>query len=57
MNKQSIAQQIVDIQTMLEVAKDNVIEGHSEDAKVILQRTIAEIKRLNWRMKPAEINN
>lgn len=57
MNKQSIAQQIVDIQTMLEVAKDNVIEGHSEDAKVILQKTIAEIKRLNWRMTPAEINN
>ncbi len=52
MNKQSIAQQIVDIQTMLEVAKDNVIEEHNEDARVILQRVVREIKQIHWRMKP-----
>ncbi|HDX1124388.1 hypothetical protein K7G90_001611 [Pasteurella canis] len=52
MNKQSIAQQIVDIQTMLEVAKDNVIEEHVEDARVILQKAIAEIKKVNWKMIP-----
>ncbi|HDR0997483.1 TPA: hypothetical protein R4323_000387 [Pasteurella multocida] len=52
MNKQSIAQQIVDIQTMLEVAKDNVIQEHYEDARVILQRAVKEIKQINWRMTP-----
>ncbi|MGC7559567.1 hypothetical protein [Pasteurella sp. PK-2025] len=54
MNKQSIAQQIVDIQTMLEVAKDNVIEDNNEDARVILQRVIREIKQIHWRMTPVQ---
>lgn len=57
MNKQSIAQQIVEIQEMLEIARDNVIEDHCDDAKVILQRVIAEIKRINWRITPAQVNN
>ncbi|HDR1038286.1 TPA: hypothetical protein ACPDS2_000287 [Pasteurella multocida] len=57
MNKQSIAQQIVDIQTMLEVAKDNVIEEHNEDARVILQRAVREIKQIDWRMTSVQANN
>ncbi|HDR1501477.1 TPA: hypothetical protein QB448_001894 [Pasteurella multocida] len=57
MNKQSIAQQIVDIQTMLEVAKDNVIEEHNEDARAILQRAVREIKQIDWRMTSVQANN
>ncbi|HDR0674165.1 hypothetical protein K7G92_000703 [Pasteurella canis] len=52
MTKHDIAQQIVEIQEMLEIARDNVIEEHRGDAKVILQRAIAEIKKINWQITP-----
>ncbi|MFC1059536.1 hypothetical protein ACFGW1_01680 [Pasteurella multocida] len=55
MRKHNIAQQIVEIQEMLEVARDNVIEDHCDDAKVILQRAIVEIKKVNWRMAPVQV--
>ncbi|MCL7770049.1 TetR/AcrR family transcriptional regulator C-terminal ligand-binding domain-containing protein [Pasteurella multocida] len=45
MTKHDIAQQIVEIQEILEIARDNVIEERRADAKVILQRAIAEIKK------------
>lgn len=56
MRKHNIAQQIVEIQEMLEVARDNVIEDHCDDAKVILQRAIVEIKKINWQIPPVNQN-
>ncbi|HEH9717245.1 TPA: hypothetical protein SIC70_002150 [Pasteurella multocida] len=52
MTEHDIAQQIVEIQEMLEIARDSVIEGYRDDAKVILQRAIAEIKKINWQITP-----
>ncbi|MFP4733335.1 hypothetical protein [Pasteurella multocida] len=57
MRKHNIAQQIVEIQEMLEVARDNVIEDHCDDAKVILQRVVREIKQIHWRMTSVQANN
>lgn len=55
MTKHDLAQQIIDIQTLLELAKDNAIENNLKDAQTLLQRAIREIKQLNWRM-PMQTN-
>lgn len=50
--KQDLAQQIVDLQTLLETAKDNWIEGHKTDAHKLLQRAAREIGQMIWRVTP-----
>ena len=43
--KTDIPQQIVDLQTMLEIAKDNWLEGKKEDTTKLLQRAN---RRINY---------
>lgn len=50
--KTDISQQIVDLQTLLEIAKDNWLEGKKEDAITLLQRTKREIGNVIWRAVP-----
>ena len=50
--KTDIPQQIVDLQTMLEIAKDNWLEGKKEDATKLLQRAKREIGLVIWRAVP-----
>lgn len=47
-----IPQQIVDLQTLLEIAKDNWLEGKSQDAVNLLQRAKREIGLVIWRAVP-----
>lgn len=44
-----IPQQIVDLQTLLEIAKDNWLEGKPQDAVNLLQRAKREIGLVIWR--------
>ena len=44
--KHDIAQQIVDLQTILEITKDNWLEGKKEDATKLLQRAKREIGKV-----------
>lgn len=52
MKKTDIAQQIVDIQTLLEIAKDNVLEDRNDDALKLLQRARWEMKSVAWKVAP-----
>ena len=47
-----IPQQIVDLQTLLEIAKDNWLEGKTQDAVKLLQRAKREIDLVIWRAVP-----
>lgn len=47
--KKDIPQQIVDLQTLLEIAKDNWLEGKKEDATKLLQRAKREVGQMIWR--------
>ena len=47
-----IPQQIVDLQTLLEIAKDNWLEGKPQDAVNLLQRAKREIGLVIWRAVP-----
>ena len=47
-----IPQQIVDLQTLLEIAKDNWLEGKPQDAVNLLQRIKHEIGLVIWRAVP-----
>ena len=49
MSRQNIPQQIVDLQTLLEIAKDNWLEGKPQDAVNLLQRAKREIGLVIWR--------
>ena len=51
-NKHDIAQQIVDVQTLLEAAKDNLLEEQQEDGLKLLQKACFELKRVIWRATP-----
>ncbi len=55
--KTDIPQQIVDLQTMLEIAKDNWLEGKKEDATKLLQRAKREIGKVIWRALPTKEEN
>ena len=55
--KHDIAQQIVDLQTILEIAKDNWLEGKKEDATKLLQRAKREIGKVIWRALPTKEEN
>ncbi|MCQ9121282.1 FMN-dependent NADH-azoreductase [Rodentibacter pneumotropicus] len=52
MKKTDVAQQIVDIQTLLEIAKDNVLEDRNDDALKLLQRARWEMKSVAWKVAP-----
>ena len=52
MSRQDIPQQIVDLQTLLEIAKDNWLEGKTQDAVKLLQRAKREIGLVIWRAVP-----
>lgn len=52
MKKTDIAQQIVDIQTLLEIAKDNVLEERNDDAVKLLHRASREMKSVAWKVAP-----
>ena len=52
MSRQDIPQQIVDLQTLLEIAKDNWLEGKTQDAVNLLQRAKREIGLVIWRAVP-----
>ncbi|WP_143530806.1 FMN-dependent NADH-azoreductase [Rodentibacter myodis] len=52
MKKADIAQQIVDIQTLLEIAKDNLLEDKNSDALKVLHRASREMKTVAWRIAP-----
>ncbi|NBH76213.1 FMN-dependent NADH-azoreductase [Rodentibacter pneumotropicus] len=52
MTKTNIAQQIVEIQTLLEIAKDNVLEDRNDDALKLLHRASREIKSVAWKVAP-----
>lgn len=47
--KQDITQQVVDLQTLLELAKDNWLENKKEDAVKLLQRAKRELVLVIWR--------
>lgn len=52
-----IPQQIVDLQTLLDIAKDNWLEGKTQDAVKLLQRAKREIGLVIWRAVPnGEVN-
>ncbi len=55
--KTDIPQQIVDLQTMLEIAKDNWLEGKKEDATKLLQRAKREIGKVIWQALPNKEEN
>ena len=52
--KHDIAQQIVDLQTILEIAKDNWLESKKEDAIKLLQRAKREIGKVIWLSIPCQ---
>lgn len=52
--KHDIAQQIVDLQTILEIAKDNLLEARKEDGLKLLQQACFELKRIIWRATPTK---
>jgi hypothetical protein len=52
-----IPQQIVDLQTLLEIAKDNWLEGKPQDAVNLLQRAKREIGLVIWRAVPLKQEN
>lgn len=52
MSRQNIPQQIVDLQTLLDIAKDNWLEGKTQDAVKLLQRAKREIGLVIWRAVP-----
>ncbi|MCR1838635.1 FMN-dependent NADH-azoreductase [Pasteurella caecimuris] len=52
MKKTDVAQQIVDIQTLLEIAKDNLLEDKNDDALKVLHRASLEMKTVAWRIAP-----
>ncbi len=52
--KTDIPQQIVDLQTMLEIAKDNWLEGKKEDTTKLLQRAKREIGKVIWLSTPCQ---
>ena len=47
--EQDITQQVVDLQTLLELAKDNWLENKKEDAVKLLQRAKRELVLVIWR--------
>lgn len=57
MSRQNIPQQIVDLQTLLEIAKDNWLEGKPQDAVNLLQRAKREIGLVIWRAAPIKEKN
>ncbi|MGQ0287143.1 hypothetical protein ACT2CV_08065 [Pasteurellaceae bacterium 22721_9_1] len=46
MTKHDIAQEVIDIQTILECAKDCALEDKLQDAKQLLNTALLEIKKL-----------
>lgn len=56
MKKHDIARQLVDIQTLLDITKDNVLENKPKDALIVLQSAIHEMKKIAWRITP-EMNH
>lgn len=55
--KTDIPQQIVDLQTLLEIAKDNWLEDKKEDAVKLLQKAKHEIGLVIWRAVPIKEKN
>lgn len=52
MTKTDVAQHIVEIQTLLEIAKDNVLEDRDSDALKLLHRASREMKSVAWKVAP-----
>lgn len=55
--EQDITQQVVDLQTLLELAKDNWLENKKEDAVKLLQRAKRELGLVIWRAAPIKEKN
>ncbi|HHT7762490.1 MULTISPECIES: hypothetical protein [Pasteurella] len=57
MNKQDLVEEIDTIQQLLELAKDEVLRStEGKPNTLLLQTATLQLKRLNWRMTPVEIN-
>ena len=52
MRRNDIPEQIIELQTLLEIAKDNWLEGKPQDAVNLLQRAKREIGLVIWRAVP-----
>lgn len=52
MRRNDIPEQIIELQTLLEIAKDNWLEGKPQDAVNLLQRAKREIRLVIWRAVP-----
>ena len=52
MRRNDISSQIVDLQVLLEIAKDSWLEGKPQDAVNLLQRAKREIGLVIWRAVP-----
>ena len=52
MDKYELSNEIVAIQDILELAKDNYLEGAMNDAAALLQQAQREMRRLTWKVIP-----
>lgn len=52
MQKHDVAEKIVELQTLLEIAKDNLLEDRKDDGYKLLQQAKRELKQIVWRMTP-----
>ena len=52
MRRNDISSQIVDLQVLLEIAKDSWLEGKPQDAVKLLQQAKREIGLVIWRAVP-----
>lgn len=54
MQKHDVAEKIVELQTLLEIAKDNLLEDRKDDGYKLLQQAKRELKQIVWRMTPVD---
>lgn len=52
MQKHDVAEKIVELQTLLDIAKDNLLEDRKDDGYKLLQQAKRELKQIVWRMTP-----
>lgn len=54
MQKHDVAEKIIELQELLEIAKDNLLEGRRADSCKLLQQAKQELKQIIWRVTPSE---
>ncbi|BFU64737.1 FMN-dependent NADH-azoreductase [Rodentibacter abscessus] len=52
MKKHDIAHQLVGLQELLEIIKDNVLEERNDDALKLLHQASREMKSVAWKITP-----